>query len=225
MDTRNKVDINLSFTADTAKARKELNDLQKDLSNLINNVNKNNSQLSLSEDLKKASTAAATLKEQLRAATDVNTGKLDLGKFTQSMKQSRYSIQEYKKALVSLGPEGAQSFSKLAQAITTAEVPLKRTSVLMQKLGTTLANTVRWQISSSALNAFIGSIRTAYHYAEDLNESLNNIRIVTGQNVDQMAKFAADANKAAQALNTTTTEYTNASLIFYQQGKVNLSLV
>jgi hypothetical protein len=33
-----------------------------------------------------------------------------------------------------------------------------------------------------------------------------------------MADFAAEANKAAKALSTTTTEYTKASLIYYQQG-------
>jgi TP901 family phage tail tape measure protein len=33
-----------------------------------------------------------------------------------------------------------------------------------------------------------------------------------------MAKFAVTANKAAQALSTTTTKYTNASLIYFQQG-------
>jgi hypothetical protein len=31
-----------------------------------------------------------------------------------------------------------------------------------------------------------------------------------------MAEFAEQANKAAKALSTTTTEYTNASLIYYQ---------
>jgi TP901 family phage tail tape measure protein len=33
-----------------------------------------------------------------------------------------------------------------------------------------------------------------------------------------MAKFAKEANKAAKALSATTTEYTNASLIYFQQG-------
>mgnify|MGYP006874669479 CR=1 FL=1 len=33
-----------------------------------------------------------------------------------------------------------------------------------------------------------------------------------------MAKFAKEANKAARALSATTTDYTNASLIYYQQG-------
>jgi hypothetical protein len=33
-----------------------------------------------------------------------------------------------------------------------------------------------------------------------------------------MSEFAAEANKAAKALSTTTTAYTDASLIYFQQG-------
>ena len=85
-------------------------------------------------------------------------------------------------------------------------------------MGTTLKNTVRWQLSSSILHGFMGSIQSAYNYAQDLNKSLNNIRIVTGQSTEQMAEFAKNANKAAKELSTTTTAYTNAALIYYQQG-------
>jgi TP901 family phage tail tape measure protein len=99
-----------------------------------------------------------------------------------------------------------------------AEAPLIRCSNVLKQFGTTLANTARWQISSSMLHGFIGAVQSAYGYAKDLNESLNNIRIVTGASKDEMADFAKEANKAAKALSTTTTEYTNASLIFYQQG-------
>ena len=64
----------------------------------------------------------------------------------------------------------------------------------------------------------MGSVQSAYRYAKDLNESLTDIRIVTGQNADQMAKFAEKANKAAKALSATTNQYAKASLIYYQQG-------
>jgi hypothetical protein len=43
-----------------------------------------------------------------------------------------------------------------------------------------MKNTVKWQISSSMLHGFMGALQTSYGYAQDLNESLNNIRIVTG---------------------------------------------
>jgi len=33
-----------------------------------------------------------------------------------------------------------------------------------------------------------------------------------------MSRFAEEANKAAKALSASTLEYTNASLIYYQQG-------
>jgi len=64
----------------------------------------------------------------------------------------------------------------------------------------------------------MGQIQGALNYAEKLNTSLNNIRIVTGASTDKMADFAKEANTAAKRLSTTTTAYTNASLIYYQQG-------
>jgi TP901 family phage tail tape measure protein len=47
---------------------------------------------------------------------------------------------------------------------------------------------------------------------------LTDIRIVTGYSADKMSDFAAEANKAAKALSTTTNEYAKASLIYFQQG-------
>jgi hypothetical protein len=62
----------------------------------------------------------------------------------------------------------------------------------------------------------VGALQSAYGYAQDLNQSLNNIRIVTGASTDEMARFAEQANKAAKALSSTTTDYTDAALIYYQ---------
>lgn len=68
----------------------------------------------------------------------------------------------------------------------------------------------------------MGGLQTCYGYAQDLNSSLNNIRIVTGQSSEQMAEFAKQANSAAKALSSTTTDYTDAALIYYQQGDLQL---
>ena len=212
-----QLNVNLGFTADTSQAKAQLQDLQKQLTNLINNP-KATSSIGLTKEIQEASVAAATLKTQLQEATNVNTGKLDLGKLNQSLKQSGYEIKDYKNALLSLGPEGQQAFATLAQSISLAEVPLRRSNALLAEFSTALKNTTRWQISSSVVHGFMGSVQSAYRYAQDLNESLNNIRIVTGQTTDQMADFAKQANASAKALSTTTTAYTDAALIFYQQG-------
>jgi hypothetical protein len=99
-----------------------------------------------------------------------------------------------------------------------ADAPLRKTNAKLQEFATTLKNTARWQISSSILHGFSGALSTAFGYAKDLNESLNDIRIVTGLSADEMDRFAVKANKAARALSTTTTAYSDAALIFFQQG-------
>jgi TP901 family phage tail tape measure protein len=214
-----KLNVDIGFTADTTQAKKQIAELQTQLTQLINAQAGNKGlNLGIDQELQKASVAAATLQQQLKDCVNVDTGKLDLGKFTQQMKASGMSMTQYKDALLSLGPQGAQVFSSLAQSVMTAEIPLKRSSALLHEMGTTLKNTIRWQLSSSMLHGFMGAIQSAYGYAQDLDSSLNNIRIVTGHNIDQMEKFAVKANKAAQALSTTTTAYTDAALIYYQQG-------
>jgi len=81
-----------------------------------------------------------------------------------------------------------------------------------------MANTVKWGIASSIMNTFTSSVRQAFQYVKSLDSALNDIRIVTGQNAEQMENFAVQANKAAQTLGRSTMDYTKAALTFYQQG-------
>ena len=215
----NNVNVNLTFTADTSQAKAQLETLQTSLRNITNSTNLGTGIGSkISADLQQGIKAAAELQVHLKNATNVNTGNLDFSKLSQSLQQSGMSLEQYGAKLRNLGPQGQQAFQQLANSVAQSEIPLRRTSTLLTKLGTTLANTIRWQISSRMLYGFIGSIQSAFNYAKDLNENLNNIRIVTGQNVDQMAKFADEANRSAKELSTTTNAYAKASLIFYQQG-------
>lgn len=171
----------------------------------------------LSSDLFEAAKAAQQLNQFLLNAT-TSTGSLDLSKFNASLQQSGMELKDYANRLIAIGPQGEEAFLRVAAAIGRAETPLIRTSSLMDQLWITMKNTMRWQITSSALRGFIGSLQTAYGYAQDLNESLTNIRIVTERSAEDMANFAKQANESAKALSTTTTDYTDAALIYYQQG-------
>ena len=216
----NSYQVNLQFTADSKSAQNQIRDLQFQLDNLLkSSVNEVQTQkLPITRELTEAQIAASKLQTILSQTVNIKTGKMDLTKFSQSLRQSNLNLEKLQNNLMELGPEGQKAFMSLAQSIIEADVPLKRTSALVSEMWTVMKNTARWQISSSALHSFTGAISSAYRYAEDLNESLNNIRIVTGQSTDQMAKFAKQANIAAKALSTTTTEYTDAALIYYQQG-------
>ena len=213
-----QLNVNLAFTADTSQAKASLQQLQTELTKLTSAKNLSNSQLPITKEIQQATTAAMELQTHLKNATNVETGKLDLTKLNNYIKQSGTSLAEYGRKLQQLGPTGQQAFMSLASAVSQAEIPIRRSNTALTNMMVTLKNTARWQLSSTMLHAFMGSIRSAYNYAQDLNESLNKIRIVTGQNIDQMSKFAEQANKAARALSTTTTAYTDAALIYYQQG-------
>ena len=212
-----RLNVDLTFNADTAEAKKKIQELQQSLRDVAK-LPGSSSELFDDASIKKASDAALELERHLSKAVNVDTGKLDLSRFSQSLKASGKDLNSYCNTLLSIGPAGQQAFLNLANAIASAEVPTTRINGKLKELGTTLANTARWQLSSSILHGFMGAVQSAYGYAQDLNSSLNDIRIVTGKNSDEMAKFAKKANEAARALSVTTTEYTEASLIYFQQG-------
>ena len=168
--------------------------------------------------LQKASTAALDLAKNLQSAVNTNTGKLDLSVFNKKLEDSGQSLRSYYNQMVQLGPAGTEAFLKVASSITQAELPLRRTNTLMNELWVTMKNTMRWQLTSSVLHGFVGSLEQAYGYSKNLDRSLNEIRIVSEKSAEDMARFAEQANKAVKALSTTTTNYTDASLIYYQQG-------
>lgn len=210
--------VSMSVDADTSKARSQLAQLQKQLDSVINSTVSKTGKMGLTTEIQGALNSATQLKVMLEKAVNVNTGNLDLSKFSKQLKANNIQLESYAKNLTELGPDGERAFAMLAKSIVSAEVPLKKANTTLTEFWTTLKNTARWQISSSVMHGFIGALKSAEGYAKDLDKSLNNIRIVTSNSVDEMAKFAKQANQAAKELSTTTTKYTDAALIFYQQG-------
>ena len=213
-----QIQVDLVFQSNTQQAKMQLQDLQNQLSKLYKNMAQTGANFGFTKEMQKASSAVAELGVHLRNATNINTGVLDFTKLNDSLKRSGVTLSQYGDQLRNLGPAGQRAFISLADAVTRAEIPLRRTSALFDQMWITMKNTMKWQLSSSALHGFIGTIQSAYGYAQDLNESLNNIRIVSGSSAEEMARFAEEANKAAKRLDTTTVAYTDAALIYYQQG-------
>jgi TP901 family phage tail tape measure protein len=85
-------------------------------------------------------------------------------------------------------------------------------------MANTFFNAFKYQVATKVLNSVTGSIQQAWGYTKALDTSLNDIRIVTGKSADEMARFAVQANEVAQNLGKSTTDYTNAALIYAQQG-------
>ena len=213
-----EVGISLKFDADVKEAQKQMNLLLNDLNKLSTSALKQSAISGNNSALKQSSDAALELQQNLAKAFNTKTGKLDISNFAASLSKSGKDLAYYRENLARLGPEGNKAFLQVSKAVSSASTPVLQINEKMSQFLTTLKNTAKWQISSSILHGFMGAIQSAYGYAQDLNESLNNIRIVTGKSADEMADFAKSANEAAKELNTTTTAYTDAALIFYQQG-------
>ena len=213
-----QLNVNLAFTADTGKAKAQIQELQTLLNKIAYTGATSSSTGQLQQDLQKASSAAKELQFHLNNAFNATTGKFDLSLLDKSLKSSKSNITDLSTSLLSAGSTGQQAFLKLAQSISLADQPMLRISNKMREFGTVMKNTIKWQLSSSMIHGFMGALQSAYGYAQDLNASLNDIRIVTGSSSTEMAKFAEQANKAAKSLSTTTTDYTKASLIYFQQG-------
>ena len=218
MAKQQTIRVDLEFNVNTERAKRQMGELQSKLNSIMSMTSRNFKTDAFAKEVERATVAATKLQANLAKSFNVDTGKLNLTKFNYELQKSGMTLQQYKAALVATGPEGAQAFKQLANAITTAEAPLLSLTGGFKKLGTTLANTIRWQVSASVIQGFTSALSKAYNFAQDLNKSLNDIRIVTGYSADFMEDFANKANKAAKALKTTTNEYSKASLIYFQQG-------
>ena len=207
--------VKLGLDVDIKSAQQNLLNFQQSL-NKISSMNAGD--LGLSKQLNEASQAAQSLQTHLNNAFDVKTGNLDLGKFQASLQKSNQTVVQLGQNLLKAGPAGEQAFLQMTRALQNANVKMLETESRLGKLMTTFKNTLRWQVSASALNTMVSGFQNALRYSQDLNKSLNDIRIVTGYSADKMAQFAKQANKAADALNTSTLKYTDASLIYFQQG-------
>ena len=168
------------------------------------------------KELNEIKASAKSLGDALEDSFNPKLGTINIDKFNQNLK--KLDLKTIENNFQRLGTTGTTAFRNMAAEVLTANGNIKQTSKLLDSMGKTLTNTIKWSIASSALNTFTGSIRNAWSYVQKLDSSLNDIRIVTGKSADEMERFAKSANRTAKSLGAATTNYTNAALIYYQQG-------
>lgn len=154
----------------------------------------------------------------LTRSYDMKLDTVNVKTFNQEIEKSQGGLKNLAITMNSAGNTGKAAFTDLISTLFTAQNAIKETNKLFDSLKQSFLNTVKWSISSSILNTFTGSIQQAWGYTQRLDKSLNDIRIVTEKSNEEMEKFAKNANKAAKSLGSSTVNYTDAALIYYQQG-------
>lgn len=218
-----EIENKLSFKSDISglqAARSALEDIQKK-SFLELQIIDYSSAKGVEEAAKKldaAKESASQLSSMLDAAFNKDLGKLNISAFEQQLKQSNTSLQQIYTNLSAIGPIGQDAFHKVATEVLTTSTQLQKSKTFLDDMAETMSNTIKWGIASSTMKNFTTSVQQAYNYVKDLDHSLNEIRIVSGLSADQMDRFAIKANASAKALGAATKQYTDASLIYFQQG-------
>lgn len=172
----------------------------------------------VAENLSNAKVAASELEIALTKAFNVKMGTTSVAKLDQELKNLNRPLREIYEDIKSIGPAGEAAFNRVAAQALKTNLQIKQGNTILNKFGKTLWRNVEWLISGNLINTVTGVFTKAYGYTKNLDESLNNIRIVTGKGADEMARFGKEAQETAAKLGKGTTDITNASLIFYQQG-------
>lgn len=207
----------LRFNADTSQAKQELQGLQNSINNLITLRNKADPLKDFKSSINDAVGDVAKLSAELTAATNGN-GTLNIGKLANAWKASGKTLDDYRRSLSALGPEGERAFRDLATAIANAQKPVRELDGLIGKFAKGLANTAMWTLQSNAIHAFQSALRGAFSYAQQLNKGLTDIAIVSDLTGSQLAQFAKTANQMAKDLSASTKDVVSGALIYYQAG-------
>ena len=207
-----KVTVNLDFTSDRMSIEKIREQIDAAVSAVKINLDP--------ESAKKFEAELRELGKVLERHLNQNTGKINAKNFVADLdnRENFLMIEKLGKRYAEVGVNAQQSFRKIANEADFLSKKITVSNKALEKMGTTLMNTIRWNISSSAVNAVTNEFRKMYYFAKDLDRVLTNIRIVTGQSADQMERFALAANESAKALRVSTIEYAQAATLFFQQG-------
>ena len=116
----------------------------------------------LDKELFQIKHTASQVDEAFNKAFDTKLGRTNLQALNKEL--NNIGINKIRQDFAKMGTAGNQAFIQLAHSATTTSLKLKESVTLVDKLGVTLANTVRWQISTAILNKFVGSFQEAWGY-------------------------------------------------------------
>ena len=211
----NTVEYNIRTTLDNSGIAK----LQSELTQLQNHINSLGAKKLIPQntidktlvDVKKVQTA-------LTDAFNPKLGMLNTTKLMNNLKTAGLSMNGIYQSFSKVGPAGTRAFNSFYGQIAKIDTGLRSVSKTTDKIFNTMGNTFRWGIIASGFAAMMNSIHQAAEYTKDLDKSLTNIMMVSGETRENMNEYARTANEVAQKLGSTTVAMTDATQVFIQQG-------
>ena len=209
--------ISIKPTEESIQAfRKEIQSLGALTQNEFAQKHKDLTKNQVNHEYKKLQDTVREVDKLFQQSFNRDLGTVNVTKFNDALK--KIDLKQLRRNLNLSNIEGNGLFRDLTAQALSANVQLKQTDKWLSKIAHSVGSTISWGLSSSVFNTLLNSVQRAWTYTKELDSSLNNIRIITGQSADEMERFAKIANKTATSLGKGTKDYTDASLIYYQQG-------
>lgn len=211
---------NINFKVGFDVDKRGLDSAKKELEKIQSTIGKEGLKLGIDEkEIQKAKNSFTELGRALDKAFDTDTGVLNIRKLNSELKKNGTSLTDLQQSMKQYGVTGVSAFQDIQREAMKTGTEIKKTKGFIDEMADTIVNTAKWNLASGAVNTLTNNIQRAVGFVKALDNSLTQIRIVTGKSSDEMKIFSQQANEAAKALGRSTTEYTDASLIFFQQGK------
>ena len=217
----NVVTYDIKTTLDASgitKLQSELNKVQTTLNSIAGSPRKMKSLGLNVDEVQLYQTQIEQLGKTISQCFNSRTGMLNVSQFNTALKSGALDVKELNGAFRAAGNQGKTAFNSVISMMTNVNKQAVTVNSTMAKIANTFGNTVRWGITASIFQEMMSSIQGAVSYMKDLDESLTQIQMVTNSSKEDMRELAQYANNAAQALGSTTTDYTNAVKVFVQEG-------
>ena len=213
--------VNLTFgiEMDKSSVTKAQADVQKLIKSLQNELQQGDFSPLETKKYQKSIQELIKLNESLGKSYVDALEKFNVDGFLRELKRMDINLDQLQNDIEELGYEGYLSMEKFTKAVKNNQVEIQKTDTLLEKTATTLGKTFVWSMANRSVDTFTNSVSSAVRFMYDLDESLNNIRVVTNMSAGEMDNFAKKANDVAQALGQTTVAYTEGALLYLQQGK------
>lgn len=221
MAVKERFEYVLGFSVDASKAKAEMEQLQKQLLQLSTTKNLFNFDKDIDShitEMGKAQGELLKLQGVLNSSFNKTTGQLNLNKMLVEIDKYGLKWEDVQGILEKCGSSGENALQQINNMILKSDSSFIDLGKHARDFVDQLYRSAKIQLSYKALSAMTSIFRDSYRYVVDLNKSLTNIQIVTQKSNQSMAEFAKNANKSAQSLSSKTLGYTDAALIYYQQG-------
>ena len=217
----NLVEYNIKTSLDASgitKLQSELTKVQTTLNSLAGSPKKMKSLGLNIDEVQLYQDQIQKLEQSISTCFNSRTGMLNLNKFNSALKSGVLDATELNGAFKAAGAQGKSAFNSMVTMMTNVNRQAVTVNSTMAKIANTFSNTVRWGITASIFQEMMSSVQGAVSYMKNLDESLTQIQMVTNSSKENMRELAQYANNAAQALGSTTVDYTNAVKVFVQEG-------